>query len=162
MTFESKKLLDDVGWQILQALQEDARISFAELGRRVGLSLPAVAERVRRLEEVGIVTGYHAHVNLAKVNLPISAFIRINVAGERYPQVTDLARDMPEILECYHLSGTDSFIMKVVAASIPHLEELITRLSTYGQTNTSIVLSSPVTKEVTAQKSGYLGKAELS
>lgn len=161
MTLDYTKLLDDVGWQILQALQEDARLSFAELGRRVGLSLPAVAERVRRLEEAGIITGYHAHVNLSKVNLPIVAFIRINVPGERYPQVISLARDLPEVLECYHLSGTDSFIMRVVAASIPHLEALITRLSTYGPTTTSIVLSSPVIKEVVAQKSGYLDKANI-
>ena len=161
MTLDYIKLLDEVGWQILQSLQEDARISFAELGRRVGLSLPAVAERVRRLEEAGIITGYHAHINLAQVNLPIAAFIRINVPGERYPQVIALARDLPEVLECHHLSGTDSFIMKVVAASIAHLEELITRLSTYGPTTTSIVLSSPVSKQMTAQKSGYLEKADL-
>ena len=152
----SKKLVDDLGWQILQALQENARLSFAELGRQVGLSLPAVAERVRRLEEAGIISGYHARVNLPKLGLPIMAFIRINVPGQRYPQVIALARDLPEVLECYHLSGTDSFIMKVVAESIPHLESLITRLSLYGQTATSIVLSSSVTKQIMAQKSGYL------
>jgi Lrp/AsnC family leucine-responsive transcriptional regulator len=161
MALESKKSIDDVGWQLLQALQEDARLSFAELGRRVGLSLPAVAERVRRLEEAGIISGYHTEVNLPQAGLPIMAFIRINVPGERYPQIIALARDLPEILECHHLSGSDSFILKVVAASIPHLEVLITRLSSYGQTTTSIVLSSPVTKRVLAQKSGYLDGAQI-
>ncbi len=162
MTFESKKpSIDDVGWQILQALQEDARLSFAELGRRVGLSLPAVAERVRRLEESGIITGYRVEVNLPKVGLQIMAFIRLTVPRERYPQVIMLAQELPEVLECHHLSGIDSFIMKVVITSIPHLEALITRLSTYGQTTTSIVLSTPVTKRVVAQKSGYLEGAGI-
>jgi Lrp/AsnC family leucine-responsive transcriptional regulator len=161
MTFETKKLIDEVGWQIIQALQENARLSFAELGRRVGLSLPAVAERVRRLEEAGIITGYHAEINLSKVGLTIMAFIRINVPADRYPQIIAIASDLPEVLECYHLSGTDSFIVKVVTTSIPHLEALITRLSAFGQTTTSIVLSSSLNKRVVAQKSGYLAEAEL-
>jgi Lrp/AsnC family leucine-responsive transcriptional regulator len=74
----------------------------------------------------------------------MTAFIRINVAGERYPAFTALAQALPEVLECHHLSGADSFIMKVVTSSIPHLEKLINRLSVYGQTTTSIVLSSPL------------------
>lgn len=160
MTFETKKLMDEVGWQIIQALQENARLSFAELGRLVGLSLPAVAERVRRLEEAGIITGYHAEINLPKVGLTIMAFIRINVSADRYPQIIAIAGDLPEVLECYHLSGTDSFIVKAVTTSIPHLEALITRLSAFGQTTTSIVLSSSLNKRVVAQKSGYLAEAE--
>jgi Lrp/AsnC family leucine-responsive transcriptional regulator len=161
MTFESKKIIDEVGWQIVQALQENARLSFAELGRRVGLSLPAVAERVRRLEEASIITGYHAEINLPKVGLTIMAFIRINVPADRYAQIIALAKELPEVLECHHLSGTDSFIVKAVTTSIPHLEVLITRLSAFGQTTTSIVLSSPLNKRVIAQKSGYLAEAEL-
>lgn len=148
MALDNKKLLDDVGWRILRELQEDARLSFAELGRRVGLSLPAVAERVRRMEDAGIITGYHAEVNLQMVGLPIMAFIQIKVPGEKYPSITALARDLPQVLECHHLTGTDSFIMKVAAVSISHLETLITRLSTHGETTTSVVLSSPTTKQV--------------
>lgn len=148
MTLDNKKLLDDVGWRLLRELQGDARLSFAELGRRVGLSLPAVAERVRRMEEAGIITGYHAEVNLEKVGLPVMAFIRINVPGEKYGAIIALARDLPQVLECHHLTGTDSFIMKVVTVSIPHLETLIAQLSTFGETTTSVVLSSPVTKEI--------------
>ena len=143
MTLENKKILDNVGWQILTALQQDARLSFAELGRRVGLSLPAVAERVRRLEEAGIITGYSA-----KIGLSIMAFIRVNTSGDRYPTFISLACKMPEVVECHHLTGTDSFIVKVVVSSIPHLEKLITTFSSYGQTATSVVLSSPVTEKV--------------
>lgn len=146
MGLDSKKLLDKVGWRLLEALQEDARLSFAELGRRVGLSLPAVAERVRRLEEAGLITGYHGQVNPAKLGLPITAFIRQNVAPERYPTFIALISDLPEVIECHHLSGGDSFILKVITASIPHLEALIAQLRVHGQTTTSIVLSSPVTR----------------
>jgi Lrp/AsnC family leucine-responsive transcriptional regulator len=146
MTLNSEKLLDEVGWRILGELQLDARLSFAELGRRVGLSLPAVAERVRRLEEAGIIAGYHAVLDPAKVGLPVMAFIRITTAGEKYAAVIALARHLPEVVECHHLTGTDSFIVKAVTTSIAHLEQLIGQLSRYGQTATSIVLSSPVTK----------------
>jgi Lrp/AsnC family leucine-responsive transcriptional regulator len=148
MAFNQNKLLDNVGWEILATLQENARLSFAELGRRVGLSLPAVAERVRRMEEAGVITGYRAQVNAKKIGLPITAFVRLSVRGDQYPEVIALARTMPEVRECHHLTGADSFIMKVVAASIPHLESMITRLSSYGQTTTSIVLSSPFTEQM--------------
>jgi Lrp/AsnC family transcriptional regulator, leucine-responsive regulatory protein len=148
MSLDSKKLLDEVGWRLLEALQEDARLSYAELGRRVGLSLPAVAERVRRLEEAGIITGYRAEVNAQKIGVTILALVRINVRGEQYPAFTALARSLPEVLECHHLSGGDSFMLRVAAASIPHLEQLITRLSSYGQTTTTIILSSPVPRRV--------------
>ena len=154
MTFNTQKLLDSIGWSILQALQEDARLSFAELGRRVGLSLPAVAERVRRMEEAGIITGYHALVEAKAVDRPITAFIRITVPGERYPAFTSLVRQLEEVLECHHLTGADAFIIKAVVSSIAHLETLITRLSPYGQTTTSIVLSSPVMRRVLGPVSG--------
>ncbi len=160
MSLDSKKLLDEVGWQLLHALQEDARLSYAELGRRVGLSLPAVAERVRRLEEAGIITGYRAEVNAPKVGLNIPAFVRINVRGEQYPAFTALARSLPEVLECHHLSGSDSFMLRIVAASIPHMERLITRLSGYGQTTTAIILSSPVAKRVIGRELVETSQAE--
>ena len=148
MALNTKKLLDEVGWRILRELQMDARLSFAELGRRVGLSLPAVAERVRRLEEADIITGYHAELNREKIGMPVMAFIRITTTGENYASIITLARNLPQVLECHHLAGTDSFVLKVVTASISHLEQLLSHLSNYGQTATSIVLSSPVTKQL--------------
>ncbi len=161
MTLENKKLLDEVGWQILRALQQEARLSFAELGRRVGLSLPAVAERVRRLEAAGIITGYHAQVSLPQVGRPITAFIRLVIPRERYTLFLAAMRELPEVLECHHLSGVDSFILKAALPSIPHLEAFIDRLSEYGQTNTAIVLSSPVTRQVIEPgQEGYIFSGE--
>lgn len=142
--------LDDIGWQILVALQEDARLSFSELGRRVGLSAPAVAERVRRLEEAGIIVGYHAELSAGKVGLPLCAFIRMSVFGEaKYGGgMIHLVQQTPEVLECHRVTGGDSYILKVAVSSVEHLEELIDRLTSYGQPTTSIVLSSPLKHRV--------------
>jgi Lrp/AsnC family leucine-responsive transcriptional regulator len=112
------------------------------------------------MEEVDIIAGYRAEVNLPKIGWAVMAFIHISTPAKSYPSVIALARDLPEVLECHHLTGTDSFIMKVVAASIPHLEALITRVSPYGQTATSIVLSSPVTKQVIEPKLDATGEVE--
>src|SRR5579871_3531666 len=142
MTLEIEKLLDETGWRILQALQENARLSFSELGLRVGLSSPAVAERVRKLEDAGIIKGYHAEIDTAKVGYPITAIIRMQTQGERCTRVLVNVRDIPEVLECYRLTGSDSLVMKVMVSSVEHLEALIDRLSLHGQLTTSIVLSS--------------------
>lgn len=148
MDFGFERLLDRTGFRILRALQENARLSFSELGRRVALSSPAVAERVRKMEEVGIIAGYHARVDPEKVGLPIMAFVLLRTRTEKYPGVISLVRSVPEILECHHVSGSESFIVRVVASSIPHLENLIERFSPFGETSTLIVLSSPVVKQV--------------
>ncbi len=140
--------LDGVDWKLLQALQENARLSFAELGRRVGLSPPAVAERVQKLEDAGIITGYHAAIDAHAIGLPIMAFVRLNTSSDRYPKVSERAQHLPEVLECHHVAGGDAFVFKVVAASVTQLEAVIAQLSPYGQTTTSIVLSSPVKKPV--------------
>lgn len=142
------KLLDDIGRQILRALQEDARISFSELGRRVGLSSPAVAERVRRMEEGGIIQGYRALVSYERLGFPITAFIRVSTPASRMHEADLIAEKIPEVLECHHLTGTDCLILKVVVSSVGHLEEVINQMGHYGQTTTSIVLSSPVTSRI--------------
>jgi Lrp/AsnC family leucine-responsive transcriptional regulator len=152
MALENEKLLDDIGWRILQELQENARISFAELGRRVGLSIPAVTERVRRMEDARIITGYHADVNPELVGLPITAFIRMNITGNVSAKIVDLMNELTEVHECHRGTGGDSFIMKVRVASIAHLEHVIEKLLPYGITTTSIVLSSPVTKRFIKKK----------
>jgi Lrp/AsnC family leucine-responsive transcriptional regulator len=149
MTSEIERLLDETGWHILEALQENARLSFSELGQRVGLSSPAVAERVRRMEDAGIITGYRAEVNTAKIGYPITAIIRIsNSPGERCTRFSASAQEIPEVLECYRVTGSDSLIMKVMASSVVHLESLIDRLSEHGQLTTSIVLSTPVSRKI--------------
>src|SRR5690242_10676367 len=146
MTLEIEKLLDETGWRILQALQENARLSFSELGLRVGLSSPAVAERVRKLEDAGIIKGYHAEIDTAKVGYPITAIMRMQTQGERCTRISAGVRDIPEVLECYRLTGSDSLVMKVMVSSVEHLEALIDRLSLHGQLTTSIVLSTVVSK----------------
>lgn len=135
---------DFIDKKILTLLQDDARTSYAELGRRVGLTTPAVIERVRKLEHAGVITGYRAEVDTAKVGLPITAFIRMSITGIDYSHIIEVAQGSPEVMECHRGTGGDSFIMKVAVSSVEHLQELIDRLTPYGITTTTIVLSSPV------------------
>jgi Lrp/AsnC family transcriptional regulator, leucine-responsive regulatory protein len=152
MALEIEKMLDTTGWQLLHALQENARLSYSELGQRVGLSSPAVAERVRRMEDAGIISGYHAEINLAKVGYPVTAIIRLTTApGERCSRYTGFVEKIPEVLTCYRVTGSDALIMKVMALSIEHLETLIDQLSTHGQLTTAIVLSTPVPRRIITQ-----------
>jgi len=142
--FDTEKLLDDTGWQIIASLQENARISFKELGQQIGLSPPAVAERIHRMEDAGIITGYRVELNLEKLGLLMTAFIRISSAGEKCVKLSKIIADLPEVLECHRVTGSDHFIIKVVVSSARHLETLIDQLVPYGQLTASIVLSSPV------------------
>src|SRR4029079_5332739 len=137
-------MIDDIDKKILTELQQDARTSFAELGRRVGLTTPAVIERVRKLEDAGIVTGYAIEIDPAKSRLPITAFIRMSITGVDYSHIIEVAEQSKEVLECHRGTGGDSFIMRVVVESVEHLQEVIDRLTPYGITTTTIVLSSPV------------------
>ena len=157
MTLETEKLLDDIGWHILQELQLSARVSFAELGRRVGLSIPAVTERVRKMEDAGIITGFHAEINPAKVGYPITAFIRMNISGDVSARIVGLMEHMTEVSECHRGTGGDSFIMKVRVSSVAHLESVIERLLPFGTTTTSIVLSTPVAKRFIERPDGKHG-----
>jgi Lrp/AsnC family leucine-responsive transcriptional regulator len=141
-------MIDEIDKKILTELQQDARTSFAELGRRVGLTTPAVIERVRKLEDAGIVTGYRIEIDPAKIGLPITAFIRMSITGVDYSHIIEVAEQSKEVLECHRGTGGDSFIMKVAVSSVEHLQELIDRLTPYGITTTTIVLSSPVKKRI--------------
>ncbi|MEP6924504.1 MAG: Lrp/AsnC family transcriptional regulator [Pyrinomonadaceae bacterium] len=152
MTLNSEKVLDKISWNILRELQTDARLSYAELGRRVGLTTPAVIERIKRLEEAEIIVGYHAEINFAKVGLPILAFIRMNIVGVDFSQVIKTAQESPEVLECHRGTGGDSFIFKVAVANVEHLQTIIDKFTPYGVTTTSIVLSSPVQRRIIEQK----------
>jgi len=149
MALEIEKLLDDTGWQLLHALQQNARLSYSELGQRVGLSSPAVAERIHRMEDAGIISGYHVEINRSKLGYPITAIIRMSTSpGDQCSRFATFVQEIPEVLECYRVTGSDSLIMKVMASSVEHLESLIDRLSAHGQLTTSIVLSAPVTRRV--------------
>ncbi len=141
-------MIDTIDWKILKELQENARISFAELGRRVNLTTPAVIERVRKLEDAKIITAYRAEIDTAKIGLPITAFIRMSISGVDYSKIIDVAEKSSEVLECHRGTGGDSFILKVAVSDVEHLQNLIDRLVPFGITTTSIVLSSPVKSRV--------------
>ena len=138
------ELLDAMDQKILAELQVNGRLAFAELGRRVGLSTPAVIERVRRLEDSGVILRYTAQVDPAKVGLPLRAFIKITVVGERLEHFKGLARRVPEVLECHRVTGAESYILQVAVRDLQHLEAVIDSLTPYVSTNTSMVLASPV------------------
>lgn len=146
--------LDTIAWKILENLQRNARISFAELGRKVGLSTPAVAERVRRLEETGVVSGYHASVDLAKLGVPIHVLMRLTIPGGELQITRTIAaiKEFPEISRCHRITGDESFVIEAHLVSVRHLEALIDKLSAYGATATSTVLSSPVERREYSQK----------
>ena len=136
--------LDATGRKILMLLQQQARLSFSEIGRQVGLSGPAVAERVKHIEEEGIIRGYHAEIDADAAGLPIRAFIRLNTPPQRYAHLIQLLESMPEILEASHVTGEDAFILRVAAANMESLEQVIARLSPFGNTSTAMILSTPV------------------
>jgi Lrp/AsnC family leucine-responsive transcriptional regulator len=145
MAFEPEgRRIDETDWRILEELQRDGRVSYSELGRRVALTAPAVAERVRRLEESGVIKGFHADVDPARMGFPITAFVRWTSAGPDCAALGDVARGIPEIVECHRITGETSYILKILARDVGHLEELIDGLTTHGSTITSVALSSPV------------------
>ncbi|MFI0937332.1 Lrp/AsnC family transcriptional regulator [Streptomyces sp. NPDC021020] len=131
--------LDDVDWAIVGQLQQEARISLSELGRRVGLSASATTERVRQLESLGVVTGYHAAVDLSKVGYPVLAVVRLKYPGNRHQPLHRLLADRREILECLRTTGDDCYTLKVAATSMEHLETLVDALAAFGSTTTSVV-----------------------
>jgi Lrp/AsnC family leucine-responsive transcriptional regulator len=140
----SAAAVDEPNRQLLAELQADARLSLAELGRRVGLSSPAVAERLARLEEAGVITGYRAEIDPRALGWALSVVIRIRPAPRELAKVAELARRTPEIVECHRVTGEDCYIMRAHVRAVEDLEELIDRFAVYGQTTTSLVHSSPV------------------
>jgi Lrp/AsnC family leucine-responsive transcriptional regulator len=138
------KAFDETSFRLLDELQRDARLSLAELGRRVGLSAPAVAERLQRLEHQQVLRGYHADVDPDAVGYPLTAVIRIRPAPRQLHKVAELAKATPEVVECHRITGDDCYLIKAHLRSVSHLEEVIDRFVLYGQTTTSIVQSSPV------------------
>lgn len=136
--------LDQIDHHVLAVLQTEARIPFAELGRRVGLSTPAVIERVRKLEELGVILGYHAEVAPASVGLPLQAFIKVTIAGDKLEQFAEVVRRIPEVRQAHRVTGAESYIVQVAARDIAHLERLIDSLAPYVATQTSLVLAATI------------------
>ena len=137
-------VLDETNLRLLGELQANARLSLAELGRRVGLSSPAVAERLQRLERDEVILGYHARLNPRALGLSLTAVIRMRPAPRQLKEVAELARGTAEVVDCRRVTGEDCYIITAHVRSVEHLEEVIDRFAVYGQTTTSIVQSAPV------------------
>ena len=136
--------LDATDWRLLEALQQNGRASFTELARTVAMSPSAVTERVRRLEEAGVIAGYSAVVDIERVGLPILAFVRLRYPTSNYKPFHDLIDVTPEIVEAHHVTGEDCFVLKVAARSMRHLESVAGRVAGLGSVTTTIVYSSPL------------------
>jgi len=136
--------LDLLDRKIIGELMADGRVPFAVLGRRVNLSSPAVAERVRRLEQAGVITGYRAEVNPRALGYQLTAIIRVKPVGGQLGRIQDLAAQIPEVSECHRITGEDCFYLTVHLRSIDDLSALLDRFLVFGETTTSIVNASPV------------------
>jgi Lrp/AsnC family leucine-responsive transcriptional regulator len=141
-------LIDDIARKLLEELQKNARASYAELGRLVGLSPSATAERLRRLEDAGIIRGYRADIDPASLGLGLTALVRMTADGVQYQYLMNFLENCEQVRECYHVTGGDALMMKVLASSIEQLEALIMKLLRYGVPTTSIVLSTPVERKI--------------
>ena len=142
-TVPTNQKIDPTDLALLGELQQDARVSLAELGRRVGLSAPAVADRLRRLEDEGVITGYHADIDPRALGYDLSAVIRVQPDARQLPKIADIATDTPEVVHCERVTGDDCFVMKVHVRDVQHLEEVLDHFTPFGRTTTSIVQSSP-------------------
>jgi len=136
--------LDEVNLRLLAELSANPRLTRSELARRIGLSAPAVTERVQRLERAGVIIGYRLDLDPATLGLPVTAFARIRPSPGQLPKVAEVAARLPQISECHRITGEDCFIVKVHAAAIDELEATLDEFLLYGTTTTSIVVSTPV------------------
>lgn len=138
--------LDDKAWALLQALQADGRAPLKQLAQAAGLSLPATAERLRRLQDAGVITGVHAALDPARLGYGVQAVVGIQVPQPGKRALLQTLERLPEVLECHHVSGEDSYLMTVVARSLQDLERFLARINGFGETRTSIVFSTPIAR----------------
>lgn len=139
--------IDLIDRKLMRELTSDARLTVAELGRRIGLSPSATAERLRRLESLRFIRGYRADLNLQALGLTITAFVRLTCEGTRYKPFLKFLPTLEAVQECHHLTGNDAFLLKVALSSMAELEDLIERLLPYGSPTTSMVLSTPLERK---------------
>jgi Lrp/AsnC family leucine-responsive transcriptional regulator len=148
MSFDPLTDLDDTDWRILRELQENGRIAYAELGRLVNLSRPAVAERMHRLEDLGVIVGYRAEVSLARLGYDITAFVRVAANRTDAQALVDMILDLPEALECHRGGGDDAFLIKVAVSSLAQLQTLLDKFARFGVATSTITLSNVMTKRI--------------
>lgn len=140
----NEKMMDETSWAILEALQENGRLSYSELGKKVGLSTPAVSERVRKLEEADIITGYRAVVDPHKLGREITAFVSIRSTPDNNQKLIRFIQRSPVVAEGHYITGQASYILKIIVANIKEMEAFIGEVSHFGATNTSVVMSTHV------------------
>lgn len=141
---DGKSLLDPMNRRLLALLAEDPRLSVAELARRIGMSAPAVGERVARLEEYGVIRGYRLDIDPAAIGLPITAWVRLRPRPGQLPRIAELAQRTPQVSECHRISGEDCFQLKVHVPSVEALEAVLDGFLLLGQTTSSFVVATPV------------------
>ena len=147
-------LLDEINRRLLDELQRDARVAFAELGRRVGLSAPAVAERVGRLEREGVITGYRAEVDPRAIGYQLAAVVRVRPFARQIHKIPEIAAQTPEIVECERITGEDCYLLRLHVRAMDDLEPVLDRFTPFGQTTTSIVHSAPVPRRALPLEDG--------
>ncbi|MFG1797246.1 Lrp/AsnC family transcriptional regulator [Nocardia sp. NPDC049149] len=130
--------------RLLNELHDEPRLSMSELARRVGMSAPAVTDRVQRLERSGVITGFRMEVDPAALGMPVTALVRIRPGPGQLPKVIAAAHDTPQVVECFRITGEDCFLLKIHGPSIAELEDVLDTFLMYGQTTTSIVVSEPI------------------
>lgn len=140
----SELLRDGRNVQILKLLSDDARMGISELARRIGMSAPAVRERVQRLEEAGVIKGYRLEIDNRALGYAISAFVRIRPTPGMLPRIIALAQRLPQVTECYRITGEDCFILKIHLDSLDNLDRILDQFLAFGQTTTSLIQSVPV------------------
>jgi len=148
MPLQIERDIDSVGWQLLRMLQENARTSFRQIGEAIGMTAPAVGERIHRLEDAGILKGYRADIDLAKIGRPIMAFVHLTCDSHQETKFRKDVLAIQDVIECHCVTGSESFIMKVAVTSVPHLEQLLVHLKDYGNVRTSLILSAQVTSRI--------------
>jgi len=148
----SNKSIDDFNWRIIEELQKDARITNVEIGKRIGLSAPAVAERIRKLEEDGYIMGYRTVVNYDKLGLSVPVFISYKATKISHAEMLKMVDKMPEVMEWYGITGSHCAMLKVIVASTKELETIIEKLQQYGETSTSIILSTNTSAKIVTQR----------
>jgi Lrp/AsnC family leucine-responsive transcriptional regulator len=150
--YDSQVELDDLDWKLVALLQEDGRMTFTELARRVSLSAPATTERVRRLEQQGVITGYRAVVDPQRLGLPIEAIVRVKVRSLDTPRFRERIVVLPQVRDADHVTGDDCWLLRVVCRSTGELEQFVEQAQRYGDTTTSLVFSSPVRNRPVTQE----------
>ena len=140
----TESLLDARNIELLRLLRSDPRMSISALARRVGMSAPAIRERIQRLEEAGVITGYRLEISPRALGYPIAAFVRIRPMPGKLPKIAELAAHMPQVVECHRITGEDCFILKVYLETLDSLDHILDKFLAYGQSTTSLVQSSPV------------------